>query len=125
LDPRSDPDDLKSDGVPESRGASSGGTISTTIASGGTDSRELAWKYTRPSARIPTWPIAEIANPLRMKRFNPIILGRVNAAAPSGHHTGYPKSVSVLWAVVCAGALKQTLERPDLDRFRLIAIAVV
>jgi hypothetical protein len=74
----SDPDDLKSEGVPSSRGASFGGTMSTTIASGGiasdgADSNEFAPTRSSPSTRTPTWPMTETTNPKRTKRFNPII----------------------------------------------------
>ena len=61
------------DGVPDYRGISFGVMISTSIASGGTASREAARAKNRATARMPTWPTAEIASPWRVKRFVAII----------------------------------------------------
>jgi hypothetical protein len=83
------PDVLASAGVPESRGASSGVTMSTTIASGVIDCNEFAPTRNSPSTRAPTWPMTEITIPGRMNRFNPIIL--VGQHHPACRHpTGNP-----------------------------------
>lgn len=75
-----DPDDRNSEGVPENRGISLGGTMSTTIASGGGGSGRLAAKSGRPSSSAATWAPTETTRPGRMNRFNPIILGCVDTA---------------------------------------------
>ena len=67
----SDPDDFSSEGVPSNRGASSGGTMSTTVASGSIDAvgsggggmSPFAATMSKPSTTIPRWPRTEIANP--------------------------------------------------------------
>jgi hypothetical protein len=96
-----DPDDLKSEGVPSNLGASFGGTMSTTIASGGLDSNEFAPTNSRPIIRAPTWPTTERTNAGRMNRFNPIIVGCVDTAPANRHHIGCPKRLSLLLAADC------------------------
>jgi hypothetical protein len=61
------------DGVPEYRGISFCVIISTSIASGGTASCEAARAKNKANARMPTWPMAEITTPWRIKRFVAII----------------------------------------------------
>jgi hypothetical protein len=65
-----DPDDRKSDGVPSNRGASSGGTMSTTMASCGGGSTGCAPRNGRSTSAGAAWPRTEITSAGRMNRFN-------------------------------------------------------